>query len=725
MSSSPAVSLRRNGTLQSCERCRKNKVKCDHSTPSCGRCLAKDTDCVYAAAPTTRRFRVAQFDASSGRVRTARAQDAEGDGDVALESQGQPGPEQQQRQQTALSPDRHPDLPVPSPTVSPEAIEITTPPVQTSGFVGPGSYRDLPDYSGAAAASPGTTNHTIDRKRLDLGLQILDFLLEHGALLQNQVNYVHRVIRMPIVPPKIMLPAVESLFSTIRNDIPPNDSDAKLRMVIRIFQNSYQPIRSTKHTTVDEICQEITGENLRWETIGNVLVIAGLCLILIPLRDFAQLDSQRRNKDDLMHSFHDIADVLTTMTSVSPVLNELGVCLKFNQFLLALCRFGDSSQRLYSIFMELTSSIYATGMHQDRAEGPDPTERTGFMYQWRRRCFTSVFSMDKIIATNLGRPPLISRNYCVLDAPLDLDDDDLTGPGLEHALEKLDGNGWNTDGRRRSTTYMRLRYLLATVREEVLELHLGVNTCVAPGRAELVLQNLQSIWDSCPEAMKYTPAVWTAGMCPHEIWFLIQFYMDYLYSIFLIYRFNARHDQSVETLAGLLSAAKSVLSTVLAFNEHRETMRQVRNDFSSIFLPYGLPCADILAMELLYRPEMFSRFDSGIDGGSGIVRAELIRELTVYISCLSWMPGRDGNSVSFSREVQERLTKVLDQIIDSSSDSPSPAYAMTGLQDARLRVGMMADVPDTAGPNFNHLFFDWDTTMYLDSQLDLFSQSLM
>ncbi len=139
--------------------------------------------------------------------------------------------------------------------------------------------------------------------------------------------------------------------------------------------------------------------------------------------------------------------------------------------------------------MELTSTIYTTGMHQDGAtsRGSLPGEYPGFMHQWRRRCFTAVYAMDKTIATTLGRPPLIHRSYCSLDAPLDFDDDDLVGPELEFELSKLDQHGWNTDGRRRTTTFMRLRYLLATVREEVLELHLGVNNIASasvPSRAQ-------------------------------------------------------------------------------------------------------------------------------------------------------------------------------------------------------------------------------------------------
>jgi hypothetical protein len=235
--------------------------------------------------------------------------------------------------------------------------------VLTGGFVGPGSYRtgltadegqtplDMTGFSGTTASPGTTTTHTIDRKRLDLGLQIIDFVLEHSVLLQNLMRHIYGVIRMPIVPRQLMLPASESLFSTIRAEVPLNDDDAKLRTVIRIFQSSYQPIQATRLTTVDQVCRLITGENLRWEAIGNILAMASLCLIHIQGRDFTLLDPDRRSKQDLVQPFHGITDTLTTLTSVSPVVNELGVSLKYNQLLLALYRFGDSSMFLLDLIL--------------------------------------------------------------------------------------------------------------------------------------------------------------------------------------------------------------------------------------------------------------------------------------------------------------------------------------------------------------------------------------
>ena len=264
----------------------------------------------------------------------------------------------------------------------------------------------------------------------------------------------------------------------------------------------------------------------------------------------------------------------------------------------------------------------------------------------------------------------------------------------------------------------------------------------------MVLQKLQSMWSSCPDIMKYSPSVWDGSITSHDIWFLLRFHLDYLFSSFLIFRFNARQDQSPESIELLLSAARDVLSIVLVFNEQRELMREVRSDFSAVvsppscpninmsppshlptsqFLPYGLPCADTLAAELLYRPSSFSRGQASGPGPSGrprLVRAEVIRELTIYVSCLSWMPGRGGNSSEFSRQVQGRLSQILDQIIDPPLSLPLPPGDghLNDMRDPELRG---RELMDPAVANANHLFFDWDTSMFLDSQLDLFSQSLL
>lgn len=47
--------FRRNGKLQSCESCRKSKLRCDHVVPACGRCVkrGKASQCFYHPNPLT------------------------------------------------------------------------------------------------------------------------------------------------------------------------------------------------------------------------------------------------------------------------------------------------------------------------------------------------------------------------------------------------------------------------------------------------------------------------------------------------------------------------------------------------------------------------------------------------------------------------------------------------------------------------------------------------
>lgn len=110
----------------------------------------------------------------------------------------------------------------------------------------------------------------------------------------------------------------------------------------------------------------------------------------------------------------------------------------------------------------------------------------------------------------------------------------------------------------------------------------------------------------------------------------------------------------------------------------------------------------------------------GSEGQSRLVRSVVIRELTVYVSCLSWMPGRGGSSSEFSRQVQARLTQVLDQIIDAplGANNNSNHNALTEVRDPSGPL-------DPTAVNLNHLISDWDFTMYSDSQLDWLPQSLM
>lgn len=73
---------RRNGKLQSCEPCRKSKLRCDHVVPACGRCIKRGrTDsCFYHPNPLTQKvclsgsqiieLKLLKFQTNSARILT-------------------------------------------------------------------------------------------------------------------------------------------------------------------------------------------------------------------------------------------------------------------------------------------------------------------------------------------------------------------------------------------------------------------------------------------------------------------------------------------------------------------------------------------------------------------------------------------------------------------------------------------------------------------------------
>jgi hypothetical protein len=89
--------------------------------------------------------------------------------------------------------------------------------------------------------------------------------------------------------------------------------------------------------------------------------------------------------------------------------------------------------------------------------------------------FCQIFNVDKVVASFTGRPPLLSRRYASTPLPLDLSDEVLLcGPErIKEAVAGLDEGGWNQDGCLYSTTILRGRYLLSSIRDEIFEIALG------------------------------------------------------------------------------------------------------------------------------------------------------------------------------------------------------------------------------------------------------------
>jgi hypothetical protein len=112
------------------------------------------------------------------------------------------------------------------------------------------------------------------------------------------------------------------------------------------------------------------------------------------------------------------------------------------------------------------------GLH---AESNSPSYEPSLASESRRLLFAQMFVGEKHAVLFTGRPPRLSHRYAFTPLPLDLRNEDLLegGETLREAVKSLDENGWNTDGKMYSATFTRARYIIALLRDELIEIGIG------------------------------------------------------------------------------------------------------------------------------------------------------------------------------------------------------------------------------------------------------------
>jgi hypothetical protein len=197
-------------------------------------------------------------------------------------------------------------------------------------------------------ATPHTTM-TVEPRRLKLGVQVANFVATHAVLIRKLVDRMYTLGRLVIIPRIIMRHTLDHLWDLFMEN--PSEKDTSYsRAATRMFKNSYSPISITQSTTLEQFCLRITGLNTRWETIGNVLVMACLSLSHISESEIILLDPNGNcRKSTTLSLFQEMAEQVLAICNGIPLCNELVVCLKYNQMFLASQTWGNSSAflRLY------------------------------------------------------------------------------------------------------------------------------------------------------------------------------------------------------------------------------------------------------------------------------------------------------------------------------------------------------------------------------------------
>ena len=227
----------------------------------------------------------------------------------------------------------------------------------------------------------------------------------------------------------------------------------------------------------------------------------------------------------------------------------------------------QSGYQLWRRHGSLVAAITAMGLHRELESGPSNFP----LKELRRRLFIATFVHDKIRATFVGRPPLLSRHYCSWALPLDLSDEDImeSEENLDIAKAKLDDNGWNQEGKVCSATRARAFMLASLLRDEILEISLH------PSRepSEAIICELRSkcdeVYNQLPVGLRWKSERLASTSAMNFYW-QIFLHLEFLHSKFLLDKLQSLCGQ--RDSQPLLDTARQLLDDILVLWKRRDCL---------------------------------------------------------------------------------------------------------------------------------------------------------
>lgn len=427
-----------------------------------------------------------------------------------------------------------------------------------------------------------------------------------------------------------------------------------------ITSNTTRPLKVPPSMPASDFHTLFTGQNLRWETLGLMMSIAGSIAQFTPPDDpvFALANGERIDKDifieDLIHGCNDCI----SLCQVHGAVNDIMIWMMYSNMLVMSNFYGDNYHGVWRRMGDCISSLYAEGIHCE-----ENSVEPFFLREARRRVYSSIYRSDKTLATFYGRPPRMSKRYSDRKQPLDIDDDILTTSDadlLKATLSRLNSEGWDTESNVWSASWIKLRGHISEFKEGFLEQSLaGKRDGNIAQKLQAISTDLRLWWESVPAHLRYDlydeDVAWYT-LQPGVPLRMVSSYLDYLHLEFQMQRIMRRQTQTA--VPALLEISMKLLSTVLVFNKQRNQTYSVQRHYPSIILFYCLPSAGVLALELR-RCTL-----ENVPLPSTVSRADLIRNLSVLISCLESviLPG-DGNHKLCS-ELNKMLALVLDEVLN-------------------------------------------------------------
>ncbi|KAI0014575.1 hypothetical protein F4780DRAFT_202842 [Xylariomycetidae sp. FL0641] len=669
-SSETPILRRRNGRPQACEPCRKRKVACDHAQPVCNRCVKRKQrgDCVYVVpspewtASSPRRL------LSPGANKSPSARRSTGSSAQAPARRAN-RPEKQLSRPAAVKPGY---LGFTSFSAVYEETEHSLSRIQGSHPTTP-QPGGLDDVAGASAPS------SIPSRTLDKCLFVLRNVPDPA---KGKLCFRSRPTEVWMY--KLARDLLESIYVAFGHQyLAHNRADSALEDLSRILCSNTAKSFSDDEVDPGPWKDQFFGPNARWEALGLLFC-------------FWDLSLSTTNK------FHG-ASWDESSTAASAVANEcLGQCIELshefstgNSLLLYLCHrrvilesvvTGDANLRAWMYHAETVSLLTFLGYHA--LDNPKPYQPS-FTTEFKRRLYHNVYTIAMVLVSFTGRPPLLSRRFASTPLPLDFQDMFVDHRTLIEASKTLNEHGWNAQGHYYHTTSsMRARAILATVREELFEHALGHERCVPVEKLIEIRDREMAMFGALPDSLKYHAGdVEDPSIEIHLLSARLVLQLDHLQNMFFAERLLQRHGCEQNNL---LAVSFDMLSFALPFWVHHDRLYAMRSDCEWLVMAYGVPAGGILCQELL-KPTLHASPPTN----PNITRSSIIQKLSLLSGFLDWIKPNAPNADLCFR-CKTIIQHVLDQALNTTPVAPGAFNTLDW--DFSTQVDFDFDLLDT---------FDW------------------
>ncbi|RYP14836.1 hypothetical protein DL767_010374 [Monosporascus sp. MG133] len=629
---------RRNGQLQSCEPCRKSKLRCDHIVPICQRCIRRrrGNQCVYLSTPLakSRRSPRAELPTPSTitgdggspdivqSVETGRTSTVHG----ATANEASTCGNAVQRHRAASAP--------------PLNARCEPPSSQNPGFLGVTSYSSIFADLGNLGVVPSNAESSqvryvmVSHHRMTESCEVLSFLKDRSTL----NRFVSRIFKAAGGSSNMCLEPIMKRWllklSIHHGDVLKAQEPGRIRRMCElIWRNTRSPlIFDGSISPLDWACLG-TGPNLRWEVVGCIAAVTGICAASLDPSD-SLLAETGVTGIDFARRMLDLADACLGFCRDCQSMNDM-----------FLCATGAEN-----------NTVIMMGLHQ----GIEANDKVPFfLAEQRKRALSGIYSSEVGLAAFLGRPPRLSYRHITLELPLDLSEAQLMLGRDEIAAvtANLDKDGFSQVGRMERVTWLRAWVRFACRREDILDLAFGQHTPEEVlHRAKLIQDMTEEQWAGLPP---FIQRVRDESMDPSRLKPLEKLFHFYICqglrsNELLLQRVLIRKTGAGSTK--LIQTARAIFKDVLHLTQRVDVSSCFMMDVNSILVIHGLRSAAIIAVELL-KQEQLPHPDSAL-----LPRSQTIQELSVFAARLGAVDPRDG-SFAICDQGRKVITRILDKIL--------------------------------------------------------------